>query len=472
MLFNSWAFLSFFVIVWGLYISLSHKYQNILLWIASYVFYGWWDWRFLLLLVISTVVDFYCAKGIERQEKNKAWYLSVSLVVDIGILCFFKYFNFFAASTAQVLSAVGFQADLPTLNILLPVGISFYTFQTMAYTIDVYRGKEKAVDDLLAFAIYVAYFPQLVAGPIERSTHLLPQIQKPRQISASQIYRGLQLVLVGYFKKVFIADGVAPIVDRCFSDPEKYSGIALLCGVYLFALQIYGDFSGYTDIARGISRMFGIELRLNFKQPYLSSNITEFWQRWHMSLSGWLKDYLYIPLGGNRRGDLRTYLNLMMVMLLGGLWHGAGWNFVAWGGLHGIYLVFHKLLLRGRKVGFSKPPRSLIDVAKWLLGAVITFNLVCIAWVFFRADSWSNAISYLHHMTRMSGNATEMVIPYLLFYSIWILALDLLCWYRDDELAFGRSLHPAIRGLAYAVMMILLVYVGENRAQPFIYFQF
>jgi alginate O-acetyltransferase complex protein AlgI len=474
MLFNSWHFALFFITVWGLYISLKHRYQNILLLISSYIFYCWWDWRFLSLLLISTAVGFNCSKRIEieNDDKKKKQFLLISLVVNLGILGFFKYFNFFAKSTIQILSILGLQADLPTLNFLLPIGISFYTFQTVAYTIDVYRGKEKATNDLVCFAIYIAYFPKLFAGPIERSSNFLPQLQTNRYVSDSDIHTGIKLVLMGYFKKVFVADGVAPIVDKCFASPENYSGIALIFGAYLYALQIYGDFSGYTDIARGISRLFGIELRLNFKQPYLSSNITEFWRRWHISLSSWLKDYLYIPLGGNRGGSLRTYVNIMVTMLLGGLWHGSRWTFVIWGGLHGAFLALHKLILRGRKVGFSNPPQSRIDFITWLGGVIITFNLVCLAWVFFRADSLSNALSYLHYILKMGDGMNFEVIVYILFYGSWILVIDLYCWYRNDELPFNESWHPALSGLVYSIMIVLLFYIGENDAASFIYFQF
>lgn len=477
MLFNSWTFPLFFIFVWFLYISLKHKYQNVLLLIASYIFYSWWDVRFLSLLLVSTAVSFYCAKRIEKSDinTNKRIFLFVSLIVNLGILGFFKYYNFFAISTVRIFSTLGFQADLPTLNILLPIGISFYTFQAVSYAIDVYRGKEKAINDPISFAVYIAYFPKLFAGPIERSHNFLPQIQTERRLKDSDIYEGIKLVLMGYFKKVFIADGVAPIVDMCFASPESNSGITLIFGAYLYAFQIYGDFSGYTDIARGVSRLFGIELKLNFMQPYLSSNITEFWRRWHISLSSWLKDYIYIPLGGNRKGSLRTYVNIMITMLLGGLWHGAGYTFVIWGGLHGIYLSLHKLFLRDKKVGFSNPPHSPIDLIKWLFGVIITFNIVCLAWIFFRADSLSSALSYFQNMAKIGGSPDVMnfdVIVYFLFYGMCILAIDLFCWYRNDELPFGESWHPAISGFIYSIMIVMLFYIGENNAPPFIYFRF
>jgi len=286
--------------------------------------------------------------GIQNTRTGKM-ILWGAIAVDLSLLGFFKYFNFFADSAVRLLQILGFEASPVALQILLPVGISFFTFQAMAYTIDVYWGREKAKYSFPLFALYVSFFPQLVAGPIERSTRLIPELQKKRVIYPEQIYSAFQLMLVGYFKKVFIADGVAPVVNRCFDSAGTVSGLALVFGAWLFALQIYGDFSGYTDIARGVSRLFGIELCLNFRQPYLSSNITEFWRRWHISLSSWLRDYLYIPLGGNRKGKYRPYLNNMITMLLGGLWHGANWTFVVWGGLHGLYLAVHKMMMGNQK---------------------------------------------------------------------------------------------------------------------------
>ncbi len=471
--FNSYIFPLFFVAVWMAYVCLRHRWQNLLLVAASYVFYGWWDWRFLSLLLISTLVDFHCARGIRQRPAHARKFLGVSLLVNLGILGFFKYFGFFAASAAHLLESLGLGADIPTLNLLLPVGISFYTFQTLGYTIDVYRGKETAVDDLATFALYVAYFPQLVAGPIERSSHLLPELSKRRRVSAEKIASGCELVLMGFFKKVFIADAVATMADASFAAPGGQSGWNLIIAVYFFALQIYGDFAGYTDIARGVSRLLGIELRLNFKQPYLATNITEFWRRWHMSLSSWLRDYLYIPLGGNRKGRFRTYLNNMLTMLLGGLWHGAGWNFIAWGGLHGMYLAVHKFTLGDKKVELSRPPRSPRQWVGALAGMFVTFHLVCLAWVFFRADSLSNAATYLGCIARGLTVAPETTyVAHLLFYGFWALLIEGLCWYRDDELPVSGSWRPLWRGLAYACMVFLIVCIGRSDARPFIYFQF
>ncbi len=472
MLFNSFTFPLFFAIVWLLYVRLQHRAQNVLLLLASYVFYGWWDWRFLSLLFISTVVDYNCAHWIKRYPQYRKQALLLSLCTNLGILGFFKYFNFFADSATRVFESMGMQLDYVTLTIILPVGISFYTFQTLAYTIDVYRGKETPTDNILSFALYVAFFPQLVAGPIERSTHLLPQIERPRIIEPQMIYTGLQLILMGFFKKVFIADGVAPLVDDCFTSPEKYGGFTLFFGVWLFALQIYGDFAGYTDIARGVSRLLGIELCLNFRQPYLSPNITEFWRRWHMSLSAWLRDYLYIPLGGNRKGEARTYINNMLTMLLGGLWHGAGWNFVIWGGLHGGYLAVHKFMLKGKKVGVTTIPREPGPFMLWLGKVFVTFNLVCLAWVFFRASSLANALDYLTAIAAGGTYALPGMLMYVLFYGFFAVVIDYLCFRDDREVPFVDSWPRAVRGSVYALLIVLLIVIGESNAQPFIYFQF
>ncbi len=441
--------------------------------IASYVFYGWWDWRFLSLLMISTIVDFNCAGKIyaTSNQATKKKYLLLSLLVNLGILGFFKYFNFFADSAIKLLNTFGFSPDVTTLNIILPIGISFYTFQTLAYTIDVYRGKEKATKDLVSFAVYVAYFPQLVAGPIERSLNLLPQIKSPRFIKKEQIYTGLQLVLLGYFKKVFIADGAAPFVDECFAAPEKFGGASLVIGVYLFAIQIYGDFSGYSDIARGISRILGIELRHNFKQPYISANITEFWRRWHMSLSSWLRDYLYISLGGNRKGSLKTYRNLMLTMLLGGLWHGAGWTFIIWGGLHGSYLAVHKMILRDKKIGFTEKPKKPLEMLTWLGSVILTFNLVSLSWIFFRANSIREAWQYLTSIDLSFMGIERLLIALTVFGSLTCI-VDILCWLGDSEVPFYDSWRPWLKGFAYATMVILISFVGTTGAKPFIYFQF
>lgn len=360
MLFNSFTFLAFMAVVLPLYYSLRMRGQNLLLLVAGFVFYGWWDWRFLLLLTFSAVIDYAMALRIVDHvvgdPRRKRW-LIISMVVNLTILGFFKYFNFFIDSAATLLDTFGFEAHLPTLRIVLPVGVSFYTFQSMSYTIDAYRGTIQPTRSLLHYLSFVAYFPQLVAGPIERAANMLPVFVNERKVDARCISEGLLLILLGFFKKLVIADAVAGSVSAAFAEPLQLDGAQLLRAVYLFSLQIYADFSGYSDIARGVSKLFGIDLMINFNQPYLSSSITEFWRRWHISLSSWLRDYLYIPLGGSRNGTVATYRNNFLTMLIGGLWHGASWNFVIWGGLHGLYLAAHKYWMGLR--GIKEPPPHL-----------------------------------------------------------------------------------------------------------------
>jgi len=479
MLFNSWTFIAFILLVLPIYYSLKFKAQNPFLLIASYTFYGFWDWRFLILLWLSTIIDFSVARKIQNTsvEATRKRLLIISLCANLGILGFFKYFNFFIDSATQLLQAAGMNPSFTTLHIILPVGISFYTFQTMAYTIDVYRKKQTAIDNIIDYAVYVSYFPQLVAGPIERAQRLLPQIQKPRSVSKDAFYSGIQLILWGYLKKVAIADSMAPIVSNIFDNPQAYGSATLVLGVYCFALQIYGDFSGYSDIARGISRLFGIELMVNFKQPYLSRNITEFWRRWHISLSTWLRDYLYIPLGGNRKGTLAQYRNLMITMLLGGLWHGAGWNFILWGGLHGLYLSLHKLWTRDAKISAVKPPRKILPLTAHLFWAFITFNLVCLTWIPFRSADFSVTMLYIERIITLTPSSfTTMLelgmIDALIFYSAIILLIDLKCWWKDSELPFSQKSPIWARTLAYSTALLILALIREGSNESFIYFQF
>ena len=342
MLFNSDLFLKFFAAFLLLYFLVRHQlvWRNVLIVIASYTFYGWWDYRFLSLLVISSLLDFVvgrCLQGIERPARRKLL-LALSIAGNLTILGFFKYYDFFAASLASLLTELGMPFNVRTLGIILPVGISFYTFQTMSYAIDVYRRQITATRNLINFLAFVSFFPQLVAGPIERAGHLLPQFERTLAITAAMLEEGLWLVLWGMFKKVVLADNLAPLVDLVYQ-PTTVSGPLVLLGTVAFAFQIYCDFSGYSDIARGTAKFLGFDIMVNFNVPYAAANLREFWQRWHISLSTWLRDYLYISLGGNRRGPARTYLNLLLTMLLGGLWHGAAWNFVLWGLWHGGGLV-------------------------------------------------------------------------------------------------------------------------------------
>ena len=472
MIFNSLEFFVFLPLVLAAYYALSPRAQNVWLVLASYFFYGWWDWRFLSLLWISTLIDYVCGRAMERHPRRKRAWLLASMLSNLGILGGFKYFNFFVDSAATLLAAVGLEPHLPVLRVILPVGISFYTFQTMSYTIDVYRGHLAPTRSLLDFALYVAYFPQLVAGPIERATHLLKQISSPRLVTRPMIESGCFLILRGLFRKVVIADGVAPLVNGIFAEPEYYSWMKLSLGAALFAIQIYCDFAGYSDIARGASRLMGIELMVNFRQPYFSRNITEFWRRWHISLSTWLRDYLYIPLGGNRAGTGATYRNLALTMLLGGLWHGARWNFVVWGGLHGAYLAIHKfgLARRGRPPDIDSAPRLTPGLALKIAG---TFVLVDFAWIFFRCASLADALGFLHGIFTFQGGwqLPLGLLAQTLFYAGLALFTDLPDYFdnRQEHLLEWPWL---ARGAAYAGMLFLLVFLRPLDDTPFIYFQF
>ncbi len=474
MVFNSFEFAVFLPIVFVLYWTVLGKRQNALLLVASYLFYGWWDWRFLGLIVVSTFTDFLVAGAIARadEKQRRRMLILVSIVVNLGILAFFKYFNFFIDSTAGALESVGFEPNLPTLRILLPVGISFYTFQTLGYTIDVYRRKMEPATHLLAFAVYVAYFPQLVAGPIERAGRLLPQIERVRTtLTSPEVTSGLYLILIGLFKKVVIADGIAPIVNEAFGRSASGDWLRLLFGVYAFALQIYGDFSGYSSIARGTSRLLGIELMENFRQPYLARNITHFWRTWHISLSDWLRDYLYITLGGNRRGQRLIYRNVMLTMLLGGLWHGAAWTFVVWGGLHGLYLAAHRSL-RHKSPKHADDPFTVGDI----IPALVTFHLVVLSWIFFRADSFAQAWDYLTGIVTLRGGVPDLVaaadvLALLVPLGLASLAIDLAQRQGRSQLALLRW-PEARRGLAFGTMLVALVVFTGSEAVPFIYFQF
>jgi D-alanyl-lipoteichoic acid acyltransferase DltB (MBOAT superfamily) len=438
---------------------------------ASYLFYGWWDYRFLGLLMLSTSIDYLVGLGLDRtpDERRRKVILLVSVAVNLGILGFFKYFNFFADSAATLLRTFGLGADLPTLRIILPVGISFYTFQSMSYGFDVYRRRIPATRNFFDFALYVAYFPQLVAGPIERAARLMPQIEEPRRaLTHRQVASALVLILLGFFKKVAIADVMAPIADAAFQAPAGSSSLSLLIGLYAFALQIYGDFSGYTDIGRGASRLMGIELMENFNQPYLSRNITSFWRTWHISLSSWLHDYLYIPLGGNRGGRLNTYRNLMIVMLLGGLWHGAAWTFVVWGGLHGIFLSAHRALGQYAPRGYQGRFR----LGRDFIPAILTFHLVAFAWIFFRADSLNNAFVYVGRLVSLQPGFTNRDhVVLFIGAAICIFLLDV-AQRNGAEHEVTLQWRPAWQGIAYGALLLAVIAFSGGALTPFIYFQF
>ncbi len=470
MAFNSVQYIVFLAAVVGVYGLLRRRGQNVLLLLASYVFYGAWDWRFLSLLWISTVTDYSVgrAMGGTEDERRRRRLLIISMAVNLGMLGVFKYFNFFADSAAALLDSAGLGADWPTLNVVLPVGISFYTFQTMSYTIDVYRRRIEPTNDPLAFAVFVAFFPQLVAGPIERASRLVPQFEARRSVAkGDDLGSALHLIALGLFKKVVIADAVAPHVDDAFGAAATAGWVTLLVGVIGFSLQIYGDFSGYSHIARGSARLLGIDLMVNFNQPYLSRNITHFWRSWHISLSTWLRDYLYVPLGGNRGSNLATYRNLMLTMLLGGLWHGAAWTFVVWGALHGIYLAVHRRLRSKTGGGELETPR-LRDVPMVLA----TFVGVSLTWIFFRAATFTKAWAYLTGIVTLRPGEVARTAVWIVLPALAVSILIDVAQRRAARHEALMSWPVPVRGLAYAAALVAFIVFSGDAPVPFLYFQF
>jgi D-alanyl-lipoteichoic acid acyltransferase DltB (MBOAT superfamily) len=471
MLFNSYTFWLFFALVMILYRFQPHRGQNVTLLIASYFFYGYWDWRFLFLLLFSTTVDFTAGQLIPRFTGNKRRLIvAASITTNLTVLGFFKYFGFFAKELSLLFQNIGLNISPPALDIILPVGISFYTFQTMSYTIDVYRGHTQPVRNFLNFALYVSFFPQLVAGPIERSSHLVPQIVHPRQIGAEDFREGLYHILIGLFKKIVVADNMAVFAGAIFQTPaNELTPLDCLVGTYAFAFQIYGDFSGYSSIAQGVAKWLGFDLMFNFRHPYFAASPSDFWKRWHISLSSWLRDYLYIPLGGNRDGRFKTYRNLLLTMFLGGIWHGANWTFIAWGLFHGILLCAHRLIAPA-KVNSPKPKSSgIIHLGK----VFVMFHLVCLGWLFFRAGS-------IHQAGIMLGTfgggwkVTEFAVFTLGSMAFYVLPLLAFEWWLEkkaDLLALTKCDWP-IRAAVYVYMVLMLFFFPSPEQNEFIYFQF
>ncbi|MCB9799495.1 MAG: MBOAT family protein [Candidatus Omnitrophica bacterium] len=475
MIFNSIQFLCFALVVLTVYHCLKHKFQNIFLLFASYFFYGSWNWHFLALIFLSTCVDYVCGLSIAetQSEKKKKFFLVCSIVVNLGILGFFKYANFFTESLQAVLANFGWQIDAVTLNIVLPVGISFYTFQTMSYSIDVYRGEVKPCRDFLDFALFVSFFPQLVAGPIERASSLLPQIKHPRTLNENQFSEGLCLIVWGYFQKVFVADNLAILVTHVFEKPEAASGMQVLFALYAFAFQLFCDFSGYSDIARGISKCLGFELMVNFRTPYFSKGPAEFWRRWHISLSSWLRDYLYIPLGGNRGSWLKNARNIMITMTLGGLWHGAGLNFVLWGFYHGCIILLY------RAVGEVCAPLKFVSELKkmkWFgfLQVIVFFHVFCLGLLFFRVSEFSHIPILLKSLCFNFYFNPAFIRFYgtVFVFHIWLLLLIHAGLGREKEFFDLMRGHPFRRWCTFVLFYYLIFVFGEFGGDPFIYFQF
>lgn len=472
MLFNSLPFAVFLPIVFAVYWALhnSLRSQNIMLLTASYIFYGWWDARFLSLIVASTVVDYLLGQYLAAATNalKRKLLLTASMIFNLGLLGVFKYYNFFMENFMEIANSVGLHTNPVLLKIALPVGISFYTFQTMSYTIDIYRKQLEPTKDFIAFAAFVGYFPQLVAGPIERASNLLPQMSKRRYFDYQKAVDGMRQALWGFFKKVVIADAVAPLVDQAFGDPSGFSAITLITGALLFSIQIYCDFSGYSDIAIGISKIFGIDLMQNFRTPYFSRDIAEFWRRWHISLSTWFRDYLYIPLGGSRGSTVLKVRNTFAIFIVSGFWHGANWTFIIWGLINA--LLFLPLLLAKRNRSNLNNP-EISDLHRILL----TFSITTIAWIFFRADSLSHAIDYLQNIAIWNSGKSLSIKPTLVVYIALLFLGDWIGRKHDFSLNILTegvlSKSPLMRLTLYlSLAYLILLYIGGQ--QNFIYFQF
>lgn len=477
MLFNSlpyWGLLIIvFVIYWGL-LKNSIKLQNILLLIASYIFYGWWDYRFLSLIIISTLIDFFTAQFIDntREENKRKLFLLISLFSNLGLLAYFKYYNFFIDNWIEMWDQFGIKMNPESLNLILPVGISFYTFQTLSYTIDVYRNQIKPTKSILDFAVFVAFFPQLVAGPIERASHLLPQFSKRRIFNQEWAISGLHLIIWGLFKKLVIADTCAIYVNSIFGNYENLNSGSLLLGAIYFSFQIYGDFSGYSDIAIGTARLLGFDLMQNFKYPYFARNIGEFWRRWHISLSTWFRDYLYIPLGGSKSSKRILVRNIAIVFLISGFWHGAKWNFIIWGGFHALCFMPVLLLNKNKKYFNVVAQNKILPSTREVSQILTTFLIVTLGWIVFRADTLEIAGKYIFRMlSNLNFNIQYLGIER---YNVEILLLIGL--FLALEWIHRNTEHPFTGKwkwykLLFIIFLILISGVFSDY-QDFIYFQF
>lgn len=472
MLFNSFEFLIFFPIIFTGYWLLNKdlKKQNILLLLSSYIFYAWWDWRFLSLIIVSSFIDFTAGSKIfnSKTKKQRKNWLLVSLIANLGLLSFFKYYNFFAESFADLANVFGWQPDDLTLNIILPVGISFYTFQTLSYTIDIYRKQFQPTNDIISFFTYISFFPQLVAGPIERASNLLPQIEKKRIFKKEWFNEGVIQILVGLFRKIVIADTIGAYVDTVYGGIEIYNSTTIILATFFYAFQIYYDFAGYSDIAIGTAKLIGFKFNQNFNLPYFSKSLTEFWRKWHMSLSYWLRDYLYISLGGNRKGIKITYRNLMLTMLLGGLWHGSSWNFIIWGGIHGVVLSFEKYLKSNPKLKISNKLK--------FLGYPITFSIVLLSWVFFRSQDLNSALLAIKNIFQFNFSSPfigdiNVVVNSIIVLSIGML-FDLYLFNKQIDLENFATKYSILKIAIISSIIILLINLFYSTSKNFIYFQF
>jgi len=473
MLFNSYQFAVFFAALLPAYWALRKfpRIQNVLLLGAGYYFYACWSVRFLSLLVLSTVMDYACGLWVDRvqETRRRRWIVGLSMALNLGMLGFFKYYNFFAENLQMLLSHLGLAVPLERLQVILPIGISFYTFQSMSYVIDVYRRDIKPTRNLVQFAAFVSFFPHLVAGPIMRPTTLLPQIATRRRFRLDQFYQGAYLIFWGLLEKVVIADNLAIFVKDGFGRWQTIDGGSALLSVYAFAFQIYGDFAGYTDIARGVAKCLGFELTLNFNLPYFATSPRDFWNRWHISLSQWLRDYLYISLGGSRGGTLRTYRNLLLTMVLGGLWHGAAWTFVIWGFYQGCLLVLHRAASPWLE---RVQPRNAVDRAWWTgLRIFITFHLVCLGWLIFRAGSMEQVAGMLEAIIHRPAipPLAALILVAVTILPLWLVQL---VQYLADDLEIVARTPWYVRSVFYTACFYAIVLGGEFGGAQFIYFQF
>ena len=476
MLFNSIEYLIFLPVSFVLYWFVFNKklsIQNLLLLALSYLFYGWWDYRFLSLIIFSSIIDYTCGLQIEkaRLEKSKKYWLLISMIINLGFLGIFKYFNFFSHSLSQAFESIGYKFDALTLDIILPVGISFYTFQTMSYTIDIYKGKLKPTKDIIAFFAFVSFFPQLVAGPIERATNLLPQFYSKRNFNYKNASDGLRQILWGLFKKIVIADNCALIANQVFNNHQDYNASSLVLGAVFFTFQIYGDFSGYSDIAIGTSRLFGFNLMQNFAFPYFSRDIAEFWRRWHISLSTWFRDYVYIPLGGSKGGIAMKVRNTFIIFIVSGFWHGANWTFIVWGALNAIYFLPLLLLNKNRSHTNTVAQNKLFLNINELFQIGFTFIITVFAWVFFRASSVSHAISYINGIFSTTIFSMPNVDFKPLLYIFILLVFEWIHREKQHGLELSYLKILPIRWSIYVFIFLMIFFFGAQ-SQSFIYFQF